>query len=139
MVNVHADTRRGTRSRFVGIKFTDDEYHRLSNFATNRDLKVAVLVRASVLDAVKAERVPATFFAAAEVAPEAPSRELVDLRAALNKVGGNVNQIARLCNQRGIALIPNSDGIESFTEVLGETLEVLHAIQDQLGGTVRAS
>lgn len=138
MASIHPDKRRGTRSRFVGVKFTPDEHHRVLNFATTRDLTVAALVRASVLDAVTTEHVPRTILAAVEVAPEASSQELVDLRAEINRVGTNINQIARLSNQRGVAVIPNSDGIESFTAMLGETLGALHAVQDALGGSVRA-
>lgn len=118
------------------MRFDDVEVTRLTKFASRRGVKVSVLMRAAVLDVVGGHTAGPTIAPAVEE-PQVASRDLVALRVAVNRVGVNVNQLARLGNRHGLMVVTDEDDHATCTQVLAETKAVLDQVRDALGGSRR--
>jgi len=83
---------RPKRSRFVGIRFTPEEFARIEDAAQNAEVELSAHVR-SVLLGVDVPR---------QSRRKSPDREaLGQALVALNRIGNNINQIARQANLTG--------------------------------------
>lgn len=136
MANPRNDRRRPTRVRRVTVRFDETEVTRLTRFASGRAINVSALMRAAVLDVVGGHTAGPTIAPAVEE-PQAASRDLVALRVAVNRVGVNVNQLARLGNRHGFVVLTGEDDHATCTQVLAQTKAVLDEVRDALGGSAR--
>ncbi|WP_133161105.1 plasmid mobilization protein [Microterricola pindariensis] len=134
MANPIADTRRPNRRRIVSVRLNEGELDRILRAAARDGIAPSVLMRAAALDAVNAARPSPSMAAAIDVAPQAPARELVELRTSVNRVGGNVNQLARLGNQSRALVITAADDEATVTELLSDLRALLVEVRTQLGG-----
>lgn len=83
------------RTRHVSVRFTQDEYVKLQERAHAAAIEVSALIRKAALDVEIPRR-------AKQRSPDiaALGRAIV----ALNRVGSNINQLARVAHQTGDAL-----------------------------------
>lgn len=131
------DPRPPVREVPVTVRFAQDERRALAERAAKLGLTVSAFVRAVVLDAATGKSsVPSV--AVPVVESMSVPREVVDLRVEVNRVGVNVNQLARLANKNGVMIAGESDNVDSVLAVLIETREVLRSVQGALGGITRA-
>lgn len=106
------------RTRLITFRVTDDEYARYQERAMRAGLAVGAFARAAGLDGT---------------GPRARRRRpvehatLVQLMAAMNRVGNNLNQIARNSNL-GIDI-----GVPELRDALHQYHSVIAAIYDALG------
>ncbi len=129
MSNPKQDKRRPNRDRVVSVRLGEVEYGRLCRAAAGRDMAPSVLMRVAALDEVDATRLSPSIAPAVDAAPEVPSSELRELRTAVNRVGGNFNQLVRLSNtNRALALT------EADSALLAELRDVLTEVRQLLGG-----
>lgn len=131
-----------SKSRLVAFRLRPEDYDRLAAVAASTGVPLSALVRAATLDAVDAVRLVAAPEEVSVVAdaPVASPDEVRALRTAVNKVGVNLNQIARLSNRHGTAVITPEDDPEAYTAVLEEAVEVLREVRSVLvtgGGDAR--
>ena len=129
-------------SRLVAFRLRPEDYDRLAAVVASTGVPLSALVRAATLDAVDAVRPVAAPEEVSVVAdaPLASPEEVRALRTAVNKVGVNVNQIARLSNRHGTAVITPEDDPEAYTALLEEAVEVLREVRSVLvtgGGDAR--
>ena len=97
------------RNRRIDFRLTEAEYAEVRRKADRAGYTVGAYVRAAVLGSPgpRAQRLPPTNKA-----------ELVRLRAEVNKVGSNLNQIARALNTgRKPPLKAVEKGIDAFSEI----------------------
>lgn len=134
MGNPRADTRRPNRDRILSVRLGEAEYERLRRVAAGSGVAPSVLVRAAALDAVDAARISPSIALAVDTASEMPSSELRELRTAINRVGGNFNQLVRLSNQHGALVITEADEQGAITALLVELRGLLTEVRQQLGG-----
>lgn len=123
-----------SKSRLVAFRLRPDDYERVAAVAASVNLPVSVLVRAALLDAVDEVR-PAAAAAPVSVVAQAAGAspdEVRELRTAINKIGVNVNQIARLSNQHGVAVVTPEDEPSEYTAVLAEAVELLREVRSVL-------
>lgn len=137
MANVVGDERRPNRDARFTVRLDEGELAAVKHRAAQLGVAPSAFVRACVLDAVQGADVP-TVIASTIEPPQAASRDLVDLRVAVTRVGTNVNQIARLCNTHGAVVMGPGDAVGSFTTALMECRDTLRKVEDALGGTRRA-
>lgn len=137
MANPHQDRRRPNKGRIMSVRVSEAEHGRLTKAAARLGITASAYVRASVLDTVDDGRTP-TVIAPAIITtqPQAVSADLGELRTAVNKVGVNVNQLARLSNQRGAVVVPSGESVPHVVSTLLETREVLRQVREALGGAV---
>ena len=105
---------KNNRSRFVGVRFTPDEYARIESAAQKAEVELSVHVRAVLLNvAIPSE--------ARRMSPdrEALGRALV----ALNRIGGNINQLAKAAHVSGDLLAYRS--AEEDRALLAEAVRML--------------
>ena len=117
-----------SKSRLVAFRLRPEDYDRLAAVVASTGVPLSALVRAATLDTVDAVR------------PVAAPEEVRALRTAVNKVGVNVNQIARLSNRHGTAVITPEDDPKAYTALLEEAVEVLREVRSVLvtgGGDAR--
>lgn len=131
-----------SKSRLVAFRMRPEDYDRLAAVAVSTGVPLSALVRAATLDALDAVRPVAAPEEVSVVAdaPVASPDEVRALRIAVNKVGVNLNQIARLSNQYGTAVITPKDDPKVYTAVLEEAVMVLRRVRSVLvtrGGDAR--
>lgn len=134
MASPFRDERRPTRGHRVTVRLGEAEFERISSAATRYGVAPSSLMRVAVLDAVDDTRSLPSIANAIDTAPEASSGELRELRTAINRVGANFNQLARLSNQHGTLVITEADDPEVVTSLLGELSDLLSEVRQQLGG-----
>lgn len=111
-------TDKRQRTRIITFRVSDDEYTRFQDRASRAGLAVGAFARAAGLD---------------EAGPRARRRRpvehqaLVQALAALNRVGNNLNQLARNSNL-GIDI-----GVPELRDALHQYHAVIAAIYDALG------
>lgn len=88
------DAGPGRRSRRVTVRLTDDEWEEVDALCTRHGLRPSAVLRAGV-DALR-NRVPAATVAAPPAATD------VMLVKAVNRIGGNINQVVRRAHQQGV-------------------------------------
>jgi len=131
-----------SKSRLVAFRLRPEDYDRLAAVAASVGVPLSALVRAATLDAVDTVRPAPTPEEVSVVAdaPVASPDEVRALRTAVNRVGVNVNQIARLSNQHGTAVVTPEDDPQEYTALLAEAVEVLREVRAVLvteGGDAR--
>ena len=97
------------------VRFTEDEVKRLEQVAEAKGIPVSELIRKKVLDLPIPER----------ISPERLAKKSEEFRKFLyeiNKIGVNINQIARYCNQYR----------EVDCEVLARLIEIREDLRDLL-------
>ncbi|MGO1824781.1 MAG: plasmid mobilization relaxosome protein MobC [Brevibacterium aurantiacum] len=137
MANNNPDTRPSSKGERLTVRFDEGELARVRRRSLAMRVAPSALVRAAVLDAVEGSGVP-TAIAGAIVQTErfdADASIPRELRTELNRVGVNVNQIARKANSEGAAAVDNPDALR----VLIELADVLRRIEDAIGGNRRAA
>ena len=157
---------RSKRGAVITVRVSDDERQRIDEGAHLFSVSRSVFLRAAAIDAVDAVRTASAIADAtgAELqapAPSAPSalvataqapqalsdlpqvRELVALRTAVNKIGVNINQIARLMNSSDQVVVgrdlDTNDFVNDFVGIIGSAVEVLTEVKEALSqptGTV---
>ena len=136
MANPNADVRPPSKRARVTVRFDEVEHARVARWAAARGVAPSVLMRAAVLDVVDDGAVPPSI-AAAAAAPqgqEVDSGALRELRAEVNRVGVNLNQLTRRVNSEGTAVLGSPEAAARLREVG----EVLASVESLLGGTRRA-
>lgn len=102
MANPNKDIRPKSRSSVRSFRVGEAEAERSDAYAARLGVGTSALARAAYLDVVEAARVPTAIAAAIDsVQPQAASEDMRALRAAVNRVGGNFNQMLRLWNRAG--------------------------------------
>jgi hypothetical protein len=118
----HAAKKSGSetrqRERRVSFRVTGDEYDQARTAAGAAGLTVASFARGRVVDA------PQTH---SRRKPRADVAALARLTAELNRVGGNINQIARALNQG------NGEEVRWLQEAQSRLLETLKAVRAAMG------
>ena len=85
----------------ITTRFTQDERRAIAKRAHQLGLTISAFLRAAVLDAAATKGVVPISVAPAVESTSSVPREIVDLRVAVNRVGVNLNQLARLANKSG--------------------------------------
>lgn len=103
----------------VGVRFTEDEHAKLQAQAEAARVDISTLARAVLLN----EPIPAKAKKAT-----ADEKELARMLATLGKIGGNLNQIARIANTTGdpaqpAALRQIAQEMTALRELLLEAME----------------
>jgi len=134
MGNPRADKRRPNRDRILSVRLGEAEYERLRRAAAGSGVAPSVLMRAAALDAVDAARLSPSIAPAVDTVPQVPTSELRELRTAVNRVGGNFNQLVRLSSINGALVISEDDEQGAVTALLVELQDLLTEVRQQLGG-----
>lgn len=138
MVNPISDTRRPNRGRIVSVRFDRNEYELIASAAARAGISVSALIRAAAFDAVEAARSVTAVAIATDGAPQAqpqvPAKELIELRTEVNRVGVNINQIARLWNKHNGPVISAEESPEKVEETISEMISVMANVDLLLGG-----
>ncbi|MDY3678037.1 MAG: hypothetical protein SO046_02300 [Actinomyces urogenitalis] len=138
MANPRQDTRPASRDVVRSVRLSAAEAARIDARAAELGVAPSVLIRGAVIDAVEGGHVPTAIAAAIDQAqPVAVPPEVRDLRAAVNKLGGNWNQTQRMWNQQGrITLVASPDDagaspvtVEQCRAMLAEGVALLRAVQ----------
>jgi hypothetical protein len=101
------------------IRWTDEEWARISGKADRAGLAVAAFMRALGLDGDAGPR--------AQRRPPADHKALRQILGEMGRIGNNINQIARALNSGEMANIPN------IQKAIDAYLEIRNAIFDALG------
>lgn len=111
MANPRQDTRPASRDVVRSVRLSAAEAERIDARAAELGVASSVLLRSAALDAVNDGHVPTTIAAAIDQAhPVAVPSEVRDLRAEVNKLGGNWNQTQRMWNRDGGITLVTSTG-----------------------------
>ena len=103
--NKKSETRR--RQKLTAIRMTDDEHARALHLAAEKGLSVAAYFRLRALGEIgeRAQRQPRP----GRQALAAITAQLQRLSAEHNKIGSNLNQLARSANTEGFEAVESAD------------------------------
>lgn len=110
-------TEKRQRNRRIDFRLTEAEYAEVRRKADRAGYTVGAYVRATVLGSPgpRAQRLPPT-----------NKNELVRVRAAINKIGSNLNQIARAINSGRVPPTKSIDkAIDAFFEMRADIRRAL--------------
>jgi len=114
-----SEKRQRTKRR--SVRFTADEFNRISAKADKSGFGFAAYIRAAALDGDAGPR--------AQRRPPADHKALREILGHIGRIGNNLNQIARALNSGDKASLPELDG------ALRAYLDIRTAIFDALGKT----
>ena len=88
------------KERFVGLRFTEEQYSVLEHNAKAAQLSVSEYIRRSIIH---------------------DEHEILEELRKINKVGSNLNQIARHLNQGGVMTNPLAAELKGIARMLHDT------------------
>ncbi|GAA3989577.1 MobC family plasmid mobilization relaxosome protein [Mucilaginibacter dorajii] len=118
---------KGRRSKFINVRFTDDEYKEIADLERQLGISKTELIRMRVLTDVKE-----TVINAKELI-----KHLDALGAEMGRIGNNINQLARHANVLKLKGALNAMIVEKFNRLFGDYIQVQQMLEASLRKIIR--